>query len=194
MAAVTRVVAFLAVAACSTSAGPPPRATHSDGVAPASSAPAALDAASGDHVMIEQIQDLVRFLSRDPLTFDDVVARVGPVTDDPGVPQSASLRPTALKGVRAVRLARYPRNGLPYTLTLDLADGAGPTAAALKAAFGEYDRARTDRGHPPTLMFPPVRAAHWQVVVMADLPIEALRAPSLDDAAATRIEFRRDPL
>ncbi len=148
--------------------------------------------------MIDQIQGLIRFLSKDSLTFADVVARVGPVVTDPGIPQPAELKPSSLTGVRAARLGRYPDDGLPYLLTLQLADGARPTAAALKAVLGDYQRARTDRGHAPQVMFypPPADGSRWRVVVIAELgPGSASGAgsESLDDAPVTSLSLRRDP-
>lgn len=140
--------------------------------------------------MIDQLQQLIRFLSQDPLSVADVVARVGPVVSDPGIPQQAELKPS-LPGVRAARLGRYPDDGLPYLLVLDLADGARPTAATLRTAFGDYKRARTDRGQPAQVLFyPPAAGPRWRVVLLADLgPIEG----SLDEAQVTRLSLRRDP-
>ena len=182
--AMTLRAALLALGACSSSASPPPSRTPP---------PATDDAAraTGDHAMIDQIQELIRLLSQDPLSVADVIARVGPVVDDPGIPQTAALEPASLRGVRAARLGRYPDTGLPYTLALELADDAQPTAAALRAAFGDYKRARTDRGHPAQLLFyPPAQAPRWQVALLADL---APTDGSLDDARVTRLTLRRDP-
>src|SRR5262245_32015593 len=88
---------------------------------------------TGDHAMIDVIRELFRFLSQDPLSVEDVISRVGPVVNDPGAPMSIELQP-ALSGVRAANLDRYPDNGLPYALTIELAPGARVTAAALQQA------------------------------------------------------------
>ena len=175
--------ALLALGACSSSASPPP------GRSPTAAADdAAL--ATGDHAMIDQLQQLVRFLSQDPLSFADVAARIGPVVSDPGIPQQAELKPS-LPGVRAAHLGRYPDTGLPYLLVLDLAEGTRPTAATLRATFGDYKRARTDRGQPAQLLFyPPAEGKTWHVALIADL---ASVPPSLDDAQVTRVSLRRDP-
>jgi hypothetical protein len=140
--------------------------------------------------MIDLIRDLIHFLSQDPLTVEDVIARVGPVVHDPGGLMPMELRPI-LPGLRSARLARYPNSGLPYVLDLALAPEAQPTAAALKVVFGDYHRARTDRGRQPEVLFyPPALGSCWKVVVIVEL---ALGVDALDDAPVTRVALRRDP-
>lgn len=140
--------------------------------------------------MNDLLRELMLLLSQDTLTVEDVIARVGPVAHDPGVPMPLELRST-LDGVRSARLSRYPDSGLPYVLTLELAPDAQPTVATLKADFGDYHRAHTDRGKPIEVMFyPPAMGTRWQVAVIARLaPIEG----SLDDAKVTTLALRRDP-
>lgn len=140
--------------------------------------------------MNDLIRELVLFLSRDTLTVEDVAARVGSVARDPGVPMPLELRPV-MAGVRSARLSRYPDSGLPYVLTLEPAPDARPTAAALKAALGDYRRAHTGRSRPIEVMFyPPAAGAHWTVVVIAELLPEG---DSLDEASVTTLALRRDP-
>lgn len=140
--------------------------------------------------MINLIGKLVRFLSQDSLSVEDVISQVGTIVHDPGVPMPIELRPV-LTGVRAAYLDRYPDNGLPYALTLELAPDARMTAAALRQAFGDYKQSRTDRGHPPEIIFyPPAVGSRWTVAVLADL--ESGTTP-LDDRPVTRLSLRRDP-
>jgi hypothetical protein len=146
-----------------------------------------------DQTMTDLVQDLMRFLAQDPLGVDDVTARVGSVTRDPGVLMPIELWP-AVAGVRSARLARYPDSGLPYVLTLTLASApdARPTLAALKAVLGDYRRARTDFGMPREFIFyPPAEGPHWQVVVIVQ--IESVN-DEIEAAPITSIAFRRDPV
>jgi hypothetical protein len=135
------------------------------------------------------IRDIVNFLSRDSLTVEDVTARIGRVTNDPGGLIPIEVQPV-LPGVHAARVARYPDSGLPYMLDLDLAPGARPTVAALKGLLGDYRRARTDWDQPRQLLFyPPAEGTRWGIVVIARLE------PAADDVADGRIasiSFRRD--
>lgn len=141
--------------------------------------------------MNDLIRELVLFLSRDALTVEDIADRVGPVARDPGVPMPLELRPV-LAGVRSARLSRYPESGLPYVLTIEPAPVARPTAATLKAAFGDYRRSLTDLGRPIEVIFyPPAAGAHWKVAVIAEL---LPRGDSLDDASVTTLALRRDPI
>lgn len=141
--------------------------------------------------MNELIRDLISFLSQDTLTVEDVVARIGPVTNDPGIPMSLEMRPT-LVGVRSARLARYPDSGVPYLLTLEFAPDARPTVAELKATFGDYHRARTGRGRPISVIFyPPAIGTHWQVALIAEL---LSKGDDLDPVPVTTLALRRDPL
>ena len=142
-------------------------------------------------MMIELIQDLVRFLSQDGLTVDDIRARVGTVMHDPGGLLPLELQPQ-MAGVRAAQLARDPVSGRPYLLDLQLAAEARPTVSALKSALGNYRQAITNRGRPRQVLFyPPTLATQWTVVVIAEL---AEGGDGLDDATATRLAFRRDPV
>jgi hypothetical protein len=141
--------------------------------------------------LTDLIGQLVRTLSRDGLTFDDVAALVGPVVHDAGVPTSATLRPV-LPGVRAAQLSRYPDSGLPYVLTLEPDPASPPTPEALRSILGDFQRAPTNRAMPPEVVFAPARSApQWSVVVIAQL--EATDG-ELGRAPITSIAFRRDPV
>jgi hypothetical protein len=140
--------------------------------------------------MTDLVTDLVRFLSQDALTVEDVAGFVGPVVDDPGAPLPAELDPV-LPGVRAARLARYPDSGTPFVLTIE-PDAASPTTPrALRPTLGEFERALTRRETPTQVLFAPSAGARWAVVVIARLASEG---GDLDDAPITSIAFRRDPV
>jgi hypothetical protein len=148
-------------------------------------------AVSNEQAMNALLRDLADLLTHEPLGVDDVVARVGPVVRDPGAPMAIELGPT-LPGIGAARLARYPDSGEPYMLDLVLDRNARLTVATLKALFGEYDRALTDRLRPPELLFHlPAGTARWRVVLIAQL---APGAGSLDAAPVSVVAFRRDPI
>lgn len=146
---------------------------------------------TGDHAMVDMVRELVDFLSQEPLTIDDVIARVGTLVRDPGVPMPIELRPT-LVGVRSAKLARYPDSGLPYTLMLEPDSDARPTAAELKTVIGDYHQTLTHSGRPVELVFyPPAGGSPWRVVVLAQLAETdgAIEAVPIDS-----ITFRRDPV
>ncbi len=141
--------------------------------------------------MIDLIRELVRFLSQDALSVDDVVGRVGPIVNDPGGLMPIELRPI-LSNVRAANLGRDPDNGLPYVLTIELTPGAGLTAATLQQEFGVYQRLRTDRGQPPEIiLYPAEIGSRWKIALIADLQSTAA---SLDDQPVTSLSLRRDPV
>jgi hypothetical protein len=140
--------------------------------------------------MIDVIRELFRFLSQDPLSVEDVISKVGPVVDDPGLPMPIELQPV-LSGVRAANLDRYSDNGLPYALTIELAPDARVTVAALQQAFGDYKWLSTDLGLPPEIIFyPPAVGSRWEVAVIARLDESA--EVSLDHQPVTSLSLRRD--
>ncbi|HEX7334517.1 MAG TPA: hypothetical protein VF290_23650 [Pyrinomonadaceae bacterium] len=141
--------------------------------------------------MIDLIRELQEFLSRDPLSLEDVIARVGPVTNDPGGLMPVEFQPS-LPGVREASLSRDPDNGLPYLLTIELASDARLTTAELQQAFGDYKRMRTHRDQPPEIMFnPPASGSGWKVALLATL--QSASKP-LDEQQVTSLSFRREPL
>jgi hypothetical protein len=155
---------------------------------PAPSRAGTASKAIGDHPMLALLPELVGFLSREPLTVADVVAKIGPIRRDPGVPLDIELAPS-VPGVRAARLSRYPDTGKPYLLELDLASPI--PVAALRTVFGEPRQARTDRGLPRAVIFsPPGTEPHWTVAVIAEIP--AGTTPIEGESAKT-VALRRDP-
>lgn len=141
--------------------------------------------------MIDLIRELHEFLSRDQLSIEDVIARVGAVTNDPGGLMPVELQPS-LPGVREASLARNPDNGLPYLLTIELAPDANLTTAELQQAFGDYKRMRTHRGQPPEIFFnPPATGTAWKVAILATL--QSASEP-LEDQQVSSLSFRREPL
>lgn len=138
--------------------------------------------------MIDLIRELHQFLSTDSLSVEDVIARVGPVTNDPGGLMPVELQPV-LVGVREANLARDPDNGLPYLLTIE--PDARLTTADLKAAFGDYKRLRTDRGQPPDIIFNPPASGAWRVALLATLQTAS---EPLDEQQVSSLSFRRERL
>jgi hypothetical protein len=139
--------------------------------------------------MIDLIRELHQFLSTDSLSVEDVIARVGPVTNDPGGLMPVELQPV-LVGVREASLARDPDNGLPYLLTIE--PDARLTTADLQAAFGDYKRLRTDRGQPPDIIFnPPASGSAWRVALLATLQTAS---EPLDEQQVSSLSFRRERL
>jgi hypothetical protein len=141
--------------------------------------------------MVDIVQELVNFLSRDSLDSDDVIARVGKLARDPGVPLPMELQP-ALAGVRSASLTRYPDSGLPYTLKLEPEPEARPTAAELKAVIGDYRQSLSHDGRPVELIFYPLaEGGRWRVVVLAQL---AEADGAIETVPIDSITFRRDPV
>lgn len=142
--------------------------------------------------MIELIKDIVRFLSQNRLTVEDIVARVGSVASDSGGLMPIKLSP-AIKGVRSANLARYPDSGLPYVLEIGFEADAQPKVKVLKSALGDYQRALTHRGRPIEILFYPSspEVALWNVVLIAEL---ASGEGEIEDTLVASIAFRRDPV
>lgn len=141
--------------------------------------------------MIDTLRALAALLSSDAISIEDVIARVGPVISDPGGIVPIDLRPT-IPGVQSAYLARHPGTGLPYLLSLELTPSTALTVAALRSAFGDYRRLRTDRGQPPEIGFAPSAAAegsHHSVVLTATL--ESAAEP-LGERVVTGVALRRD--
>jgi hypothetical protein len=139
--------------------------------------------------MIDLIKELVQLLSQDPLSVEDVIARVGPIEKDPGGLMPIELRPR-LSGVRSAQLARYPDNGLPYLLTIEPEAGEKLTTASLCQTFGDYKRLHTDRGEPPEIVFsPPASGPGWKVAIVATL--QSASEP-FDDQKVGSVSLRRD--
>jgi hypothetical protein len=155
------------------------------GIWPCRSAPVAENL-----TMIDFVRDLVTFLSQDEPTMQDIVARVGAVRDDPGIPMPIELD-FRHPGVRSGSLSLYPDNGMPFVLTIEPEPEARPAVGALISVFGDYRQALTDRGRPIKIVFsPPNEGTCWNVVVIADLPSNA---SVLETDLVFRIALRRDP-
>jgi hypothetical protein len=137
--------------------------------------------------VIDLIEELVPFLSQDPLTVEDVIARIGSLIEDPGIPMPIRIEPK-VHGVQSARLARFPDSGLPYLLILELQADARPSVASLRAIMGDYDRVRTDRGMPREILFSPEAVGRrWRIVVIAQPQSDE------DEAPVNVIFYRRDP-
>jgi hypothetical protein len=135
------------------------------------------------------VVELARFLTAPVLSVDDVVARVGKVTADPGVPMAMILRPH-LPGVRAAKLWRYPDTGLPYLLRIEPASDEVPTVRDIAANAGPYDRSAAGREKPPEVIFRvPVHGERWSVTTIAE---HARGVDVTDNAAVASVTFRRD--
>jgi hypothetical protein len=141
--------------------------------------------------MIDTLRALAALLSKDTVSIEDVIARVGPVISDPGGLVPIDLRPT-IPAVKSAYLARHPETGLPYLLSLELTTDGAPTVAELSTAFGDYRRLRTDRGQPPEIAFAPGApndGSHFFAVLTATL--ESAAEP-LGDRVVTGVALRRD--
>lgn len=169
--------------ACSTSPAPTGAASP-----PALSTPtsAAAKVVSGDPAMPQLLSDLITLLSRE-VTLEDVAAYLGPVAREPGAPAAGKLTPRD-PALRTAEIDRYPDDGKPYTVELELASPM--PVAVLAQAFGAYRQGRTDRGQPREIWFPPAGAGPWKIVLIAKLPPGT--SPIAESAASTLV-LRRDP-
>jgi hypothetical protein len=139
--------------------------------------------------MLDVIRNLIALLSRDPLSIEEVSAYVGSVDRDPGGLMPIELR-SALPGVQAASLGRNPDNGLPELLTIEFASETALTARDLRQAFGAYQRLRTDRGQPPSIILhPPAAGSRWKIALIADLRSTGIE---LDDQPVTEVTLRRN--
>ena len=139
--------------------------------------------------MIELLRALILLLTQDALSADDVVARIGSVASDPGVPMPIKIHPR--QGLRSASLARYADTATPYLLCLEPEVAWRPTVAELTRAFGDSRRARNDRGRPVELLFyPPSPAPKWSVVLIAELVTDGHEP---EEATVANLTLRRDP-
>ena len=141
--------------------------------------------------MINLIRELTNLLSRDALDVVHVVARIGRVNSDPGIPMPIDLLPES-PILSSARLSRYPATGLPYVLTIQPKPAFRPTVSALKAAFGPCDWALTERGMPAECVFDSAGMGHqWTVTMIATSP-GGHREDK--DNFVSFIALRRDPM
>ena len=142
---------------------------------------------SDEHPTTALVSKLIRFLSTDGLSVEDVCARIGAIAEDPGGLLPIKLR-SVMPGVETARLFRYPVTGWPYLVEIDLAIDARLEVGALEKLLGTGHPARTDRGMPAEVLFhPPGENPAWQMVVIAGL--QSASGPQV----VSRIAFRRDP-
>lgn len=146
---------------------------------------------NGDYKMIKLIQDLVRFLSQEGLSVEDVVARIGRVMHEPVELVPLELCPV-IAGIRSARLALYPDSELPYMLKIEFEHDVQPGVGELKSVLGDYHQALTDRGRPIEILFyPPQAGAHWNIVVIAKL---ATDSSEIERSFLASVILRRDPV
>jgi hypothetical protein len=137
--------------------------------------------------MIALLSDLIQFLSREPLSIADVVAKVGPIKNNPGPPQDIELAPS-IPGVLVARLRPAPDTGEPDNLVLGLASSI--PVASLQTAFGPPMQVRSHRGTPRRLLFhPPGTEPHWTVALIAEIPSGAT---PIEEEATNKVTLRRD--
>jgi hypothetical protein len=177
-------VSWLGVAMLATACSPAPAAPtppHD----PGSAAPAA--SSEGGQAMIDELLDLGRLLSQDPLTMEQVIARIGPVIDDGGLDRAWELRPNDPRW-RSARIARDRDTGVPFLL--ELAPAGVLTVAALRARLGDYQRLRSHEDLPRQVMFRlPDAGLPYRAALIASLG----DSDALDDASVVMLGVRRDP-
>lgn len=141
--------------------------------------------------MIGLLRQYMLTLAQDATDVAAVVAQVGSMIRDPGVPMPIAIAPIAPVFATAA-LARDPESGLPFMLRLEPLPDRRPTLAALVAAFGPAVPALTHRGRPPVGVIARAEAGSaWAVALIATLSHNG----SPDDRTfATTIELRRDRL
>jgi hypothetical protein len=139
--------------------------------------------------MIELIEELIQLLSRDGITIDDVIRKVGVISNDPGGLMPIEIR-SSLPGVKTASLSRDPDTGQPYELTIEPTSAAKLTAGMLLQAFGDYRRLRTDRGQAPQIIFhPKPKDAGWKVAILASLQSTA---EAIESQQVSSLSLRRD--
>ncbi len=136
--------------------------------------------------MLHLLRDLIAALSRE-VSLEEIAAKLGAVTSDPGAPMAAELTPRDPL-IRKAEVGRYPDGGKPYTVELELA--APVPVAELTAAFGAYRQSRTDRGMPREIVFPPAGEGPWRIVLIAQLP--GGMSP-IEAGETSHVVLRRDP-
>jgi hypothetical protein len=139
--------------------------------------------------VLDLIRELRELLTHDALDVAQVVAWVGAVTADPGVPMPIELAPRSPL-LSAASLGRYPSTGLPYLLTLEPRADLRPRLGALRAAFGPCHAAPTGRGMPFEYVFAPAGAGGaWTVTLVASVA----RDDNGGDGLVSSIALGRDP-
>ena len=137
--------------------------------------------------MIDELLDLARLLSQDPLTMEQVSARIGPVIDDGGRDRAWELRPTDPRW-RTARVARDRDTGAPFLV--ELAPSGNLTVAALRARLGDYQQLRSHEDLPRQVVF---RLPDLDLPYRAALIVSLGESDSLDGAQVVLAGVRRDP-
>jgi hypothetical protein len=140
--------------------------------------------------MIDELLDLARLLSQDPLTMEQVIARIGPVIDDGGRDRAWQLQPSDPRW-RSARVARDRDTGAPFLVELAPSLGSGAlTLAALRVRFGDYQRLRGHEDLPRQVVFQlPDAGLPYRTTLIASLD----DSDGLDDATVVLLAVRRDP-
>ena len=137
--------------------------------------------------MIDELLDLGRLLSQDPLTMEQVIARIGPVVDDGGRDRAWELRP-ADRRWRSARVARDRDTGAPFLV--ELAPSGALTLAALRVRLGDYQHLRGHEDLPRQVVFQlPDAGLAYRAALIASLA----DSDGLDDATVVLVGVRRDP-
>ena len=137
--------------------------------------------------MIDELLDLGRLLSQDPLTMEHVIARIGPVIDDGGRDRAWELRPNDPRW-RSARVARDRDTGAPFLV--ELAPSGALPVAALRARLGDYQQLRSHEDLPRQLVFRlPDAGLPYRAALIASLA----DSDTLDDASVVLVGVRRDP-
>jgi hypothetical protein len=141
--------------------------------------------------MIDLLRRYMHVLAEDTVDVAGVVALVGRIIQDPGVPMSAEIAPNSPL-FAAAKLGRYRESGLPFVLTLEPAADERPTLAALTAAFGRCKRVSSGRGMPAVCIIDVAASGPaWTIALIATLSDKDERD---DRNFATSIALRRDPV
>jgi hypothetical protein len=188
-------VRWLGAAMVATACSPAPAAPAAHGGGAAPSAPAANGPGSaaasapseGGRAMIDELLDLGRLLSQEPLTMEQVIARVGPVTDDGGRDRAWELRPKDPRW-RSARVARDRDTGAPFLV--ELAPAQVLTLAALRARLGDYQMLRGHEDLPRQVMF---RLPDADLPYRAALIASLADSDTIDGANVVLVGVRRDP-
>jgi hypothetical protein len=135
--------------------------------------------------MIDTLNDVARFVIREPLTAEDVIHQFGAIITDHGRGGSLELASTDPRFTR-VQLWRDVGSGAPYLLELELAPTARVNVTEVSAAFGvAADVTPSALESQPALLFYDIAkgtAFDVSLIVLTDASRELV----------TTVVFRRD--
>jgi hypothetical protein len=167
---IARAAAALAcaAAACSSPREPTPAPVGAAPAAPSASPPTV---PAGAPAMIDTLRDLARLFGGATLTEGDLTRRLGPPVGPPPPKGIATKLASNDPRFSRVRFATDVTTDAIYMLDLDLAEGARPTVAALRAAFGApRNTSPSAIGAIPELRFAtPDTATPFSVALLAHL-------------------------